>query len=225
MCISFISCLGDMAKDKTLDVLKKPVHAVVLKPHHLQELQQQGKLPGGGVVKQAPPAQPLPKEEKPKPKRYNPLAGFDMKAMTSPTKQAVKKTKLRVLHDNIPPIPKDKQPPCHECKTAACCRAFVVAISKEEYESGLYDPYAVELDPKYMKQLRGNVLLTATAASPVHHVKDKTEYYLEGQIGEPCPFLDENNQCSIYDNRPITCRVYTCVGDPRITQKMRDGDE
>lgn len=214
-----------MAKDKTLDVLDKPVHAVVLKPHHLQELQRQGKLPGGGVVKQAPPAQPLPKKAKLRPKRHNPLAGFDARAMSSTTKRAMQRTKLRVLYDRIPPIPADKQPPCHECKTAACCRAFVVSITKEEYESGLYDPYAVELDPKYMKQLKGNLLRTATAASPIHNVKDQTEYYLEGQIGEACPFLNDDNQCSIYDDRPITCRVYTCVGDSRITQAMRDGDE
>lgn len=210
-------------KDESLDVLKQPVHAVVLKPHHLQDLQRRGKLPGGGVVKQPPETQPLPKEEKPQ--RYNPLGGINLKEMVSPTRSAIKKTKLRVIHDRVPPIPKDKQPPCTECKTAACCSAFVVAITKDEYESGLYDPYAIELDPKYMRQIQGNLLLSATATSPIHHVTDKTEYYLEGAIGEPCPFLDSKNRCGIYEYRPITCRIYSCVDDPRITQKMRDGDE
>lgn len=25
-----------------------------------------------------------------------------------------------------------------------------------------------------------------------------------------CPFLNNNNRCDIYDNRPIICREYTC---------------
>ncbi len=209
-------------KKDTLDVLKQPVHVVVLRPHHLQELQKKGKLPGGGVIKQSPPQQELPKKEKPK--RYNPLQSFNMKDVTKPARQAMRRTRLTVLHDRIPPLPDNLKPPCDECKTSACCTAFVVSITKDEYESGYYEPYAVKLDPKYMKQLQGRMLLPSTATSPVLHVKDKPEYYLEGRLGETCSFLVDN-RCSIYEQRPITCRVYTCVGDPRITQGMRDGTE
>jgi Fe-S-cluster containining protein len=213
-----------MTKKDTLDVLKKPVHAVVLKPHHLQELHRKGKLPSSGAVRSLPPQQTLPKAKKPVKKRYNPLAGFDMKSVAKPARDAMRKTRLTVLHNSLPSLPQNLQPPCTECKTSACCIAFVVSITKDEYESGYYEPYAVELDPQYMKQIKGSVLLPSTATSPVHGITDEAEYYLEGRLGEPCPFL-ENNRCSIYDQRPITCRIYTCVGDKRITQAMRDGTD
>lgn len=208
----------------TPKVLKKPVHAVILRSHHLQDLQKRGKLPSSIVVRPMPESQPLPAETKPTKERYNPLAGFDRASMMQPAREAVRKTRLTVLHDNIPTLPDHLKPPCDECKTSACCRAFVVSITEDEYASGYYEPYAVKLDPKYMKQIQGRILLPSTATSPVHRVKDKTEYYLEGRIGEPCPFL-KDNRCSIYEHRPVTCRVYTCVGDTRITQGMRDGTE
>lgn len=206
------------------DVLKKPVHAVVLRPRHLQDLQKRGKLLNGGVIRTAPSQQTLPVKEKKK-KRYNPLAGFDIKSVTKPARDAMRKTRLRVLHDSIPPLPKDKQPPCNECVTSACCVAFVVSISEEEYESGQYDPYAVKLAPEVVRQLRGKTLLSTTATSPVHSIGEQTEHYLEGKLGEPCPFLLSGGKCGIYDQRPITCRVYSCVGDDRITPGMRDGTE
>jgi Fe-S-cluster containining protein len=209
-------------KDDSLDVLKEPVHLVVLKPHHVQELTRKGKLPGGGVVYQAPPPQTVLPGTKKLKKKYNPLEHFDMKSVMKPARDAIRKTRLTVLHNYVKPIPSELKPPCGECETSSCCRAFVVGITQREFESGYYDPYAVKLDPKYMKQLRGRLLLPSTATSPILGVKDKSEYYLEGRIGEDCSFL-KNNQCSIYEHRPITCRVYTCVGDERVTQDMRDG--
>lgn len=204
---------------KKPESLDKPVHAVVLKPHHLEKLN----LKSGGVIKSLPKQQKLPKEEVPQAQRsFNPLAGLKL-PRNNVARETSKKTRLRVLYDNLPPIPPDKKPPCDECKTSACCYAFVVAITKEEYESGAYEPYAVKLDPEYMKQLKGRSLLSATVLTPVHGVTDEVEYYLEGEIGQPCPFLGDNGRCTIYEYRPATCRVYTCVGDDRITQEIRDG--
>ena len=30
----------------------------------------------------------------------------------------------------------------------------------------------------------------------------------DGAVDTRCPFLDENNRCSLYENRPIACRVF-----------------
>jgi len=29
-------------------------------------------------------------------------------------------------------------------------------------------------------------------------------------LGETCPFLDDNNQCTIYEIRPCQCRLFHC---------------
>ncbi|MEG2411263.1 MAG: YkgJ family cysteine cluster protein [Clostridium sp.] len=30
-----------------------------------------------------------------------------------------------------------------------------------------------------------------------------------------CPFIDENNICTIYEQRPLTCKVFVCFGDSK----------
>ena len=41
------------------------------------------------------------------------------------------------------------------------------------------------------------------------------------QFGRPCPLLDKNGSCSIYDIRPITCRVYVSFSDPTYCRPGR----
>lgn len=199
------------------DVLKKPVHLALLRPTELDKLaanKKIGQTPYG--VNPKVDAQPLPVE--PKPERYK------VPVPKIPTVKAVKnQIKLKVLHDRVPPIPADKIPPCSTCKTAACCHVFVVNIDEMEYESGLYGDAAVKLTPEMYKQLRGKFILPQMLTAPRPTGADA--YYLEGKIGEPCPFLTEDKKCGIYDIRPKTCRAYTCVGDPRITEGMRQGTE
>ena len=208
-------------EDETLKVLKAPVHLVVLQPSHIQKLQAKGTFPVGGLVRPIPEPHELPGVPKPvRVPRHNPLARFKPPHVNS-VKDRMKKTRLAVLHDRVLPIPDHLKPPCGTCKTSACCKAFVVGITKEEYDSGLYTPYAVALDSKYMKQLQGKLLLPITATAPVRGTEG-IDYYLEGRIGEDCPFLAENGDCGIYDQRPITCRVYSCVEDDRITDEMRE---
>lgn len=155
------------------------------------------------------------------PKKVNQLEGVKT---TNPIVQANKRLRLRVLNDRLPEIPEDKKPPCESCKAAPCCKAFLVELSKSEYESGLYEEYAVEITPEIEKQLHTQGLALTMLGSPVSCGEGVSKYYLEGGIWDACPFLQEDNRCGIYENRPLTCRVYTCVGDKRITQEMRDGD-
>lgn len=192
------------------DVLKKPVHVAVLKPTYMQQLAKEGKMPNTAFSLPTPNPQQLPGPEQAKVK-----LGFQAPNLV---KRVQAKTKLRMVHDNVPPIPADKQPPCDTCKTAACCRAFVVNITELEYESGIYGDAAVKLTPEISKQLRGLPSLLTAPRSMTGNT-----YYLEGKMGEPCPFLTKDNKCGIYDIRPVTCRVYTCADDDRITEDMRSG--
>ncbi len=151
------------------------------------------------------------------------------KGGSSVAKQSVLRTRLRVMHDSVPKVPAELAPPCHECKTAACCRAFLVDITREEYESGLYGDHAIKLTPEMQEQLSLSptswLAFAAAQGSSMFAGRSENMYVLEGLMGQPCPFLKADNKCGIYEYRPLTCRVYTCVGDSRVTQRMRDGHE
>lgn len=201
------------------DVLKKPVHLALLRPTQLEKMAMEQKIAASPFgVDPNVPAPPLPVEQKEKP--------FKVALPKAPsyTKTAKKQIQLKVLHDNVPPIPEDKKPPCSTCKTAACCYVFVVNIDEIEYESGVYGDAAIKLTPEMFQQLRSRFALPQMMTAP-RQAGDKPAYYLEGKLGEPCPFLTDNKRCGIYDIRPRTCRMYTCVGDSRITEGMRQGTE
>jgi len=130
-------------------------------------------------------------------------------------------TRLRIFHDRVPP-PKNKAP-CDTCATSVCCSAFVIQLTKEEYDSGLYGDNAVELDAVNAANMHGKLSTYSTLSFPLMSHLGGTVHYLEGTIGTPCPFLASDNKCSIYEDRPVVCRTYSCMDDPRITQEHRDG--
>jgi Fe-S-cluster containining protein len=207
------------------DILKKPVHLAILKPTHIQKLAEAGKLPASPyglnpAVEQAP--LPAPTVEKANSLGLGKLLKPQV-AQSDLLKKNKKQLQLRIIHDRIPPLSPEKVPPCNSCKTAACCVAFAVNITQQEYDSGLYGDAAVALTPDMHKQLQSKFLLSAVYGSP--KIRDKPAYFLDGKIGEPCPFLTADKRCGIYDIRPATCRTYTCVGDSRITEGMRQGTE
>jgi Fe-S-cluster containining protein len=206
-------------------VLEEPVHVAVLKPTHIKQLHKEGKLPKNVVSLEPPEEVHLPRKKTKSKKKFSPLKNFNPVDAQKVRKQAVIRTKLRVLHNNVPKFTEDEQPPCDTCKTAPCCVAFVVALVEQEYSSGLYDPYAVKLTPEILKQVQGRVLIPATVGTPIDFESKDPQYWLEGRVGDPCPLLDSESKCTIYENRPLVCRTYTCVGDDRVTQDMRDGKE
>lgn len=201
------------------EVLKKPIHLAILKSTHIQKLAEKG------VIKQSqfgvnPDAKlsPLPGPEKETKQKMTALpSGSNMLT------QARKQVRLTVLHESVPPLPADKKPPCDSCKTAACCTAFIVELTQLEYESGIYGDAAVKITPEMYEQLGSRFIAATKLVAP--RVEDKTRYILEGMVGEPCPFLTDDKKCSIYDIRPVVCRTYSCVGDERITEGMRQGTE
>lgn len=220
-----------MTKNKTPDILQRPVHPKTTEKTRIRELHEEGKIPrstGGTTLPPEPPK--LPKEEPVRKSktglvRFEPLRGFaPMQDAQKVRKTAALKARLQVVHANVVTPTGDKTPPCDECKTAACCSAFVVHLSPDEYHSGLYAPHAIEITPEVAKQLRGKLLSTSVAGIPMLG-QGITHFYLEGRLGQPCPFLGADKRCTIYNIRPAVCRGYSCVGDSRITQGMRDGTE
>lgn len=208
------------------DVLKKPVHYILVKDTLLDRLRREGKLQGEHqAALLSPPRPKLPTEDKQHSSLISKVMVQSSAKSGNIAKQSVLRTKLRVIHNNIPPIPPEKAPPCDTCKTAACCRAFVVGIEKAEYESGLYGEYAIEVTDEMKKQLQADSYLFPIAmnAPSLFDQRGDENHFLEGVVGTACPFLGTDMRCTIYEYRPITCRTYTCVGDERITQDMRDG--
>jgi len=207
-----------------LKVLKKPIHAAIFRPTHIRKLHDAGKLPKSAVSLEVPSDLVLPKERKvssiPK---FNPLKGFNSKNVV---KQEYAKARLKIYYNNLPAMPEELTPPCSSCKTKICCSVFVISLSQEEHESGFYDPYSIKLVPEVVCQLQSRLLLPTTVRATVYNSsEDRPHYLLEGILDEPCPFQAENGLCSIYETRPEVCRTYTCIGDDRITQEMRDGND
>jgi len=207
------------------DILKRPVHVAILKPSHVQKLAEEGKFKPttyGMDPTIKPPSLPAPTPEKPPSKLNIPKVPKQVVANSNIIKTTQKQLRLRVIHDRVQaPNP---SPPCGSCKSSACCYAFVVNITEEEYESGLYGDVAVKLTEEMYNQLHSRYLQAAMLGAPGLS-GDKTAYYLDGKISEACPFLTPENKCGIYDIRPITCRSYSCLNDSRISEEMRQGTE
>jgi Fe-S-cluster containining protein len=87
---------------------------------------------------------------------------------------------------------------------AACCREWREGISFEEYRSGLY-------------QAEQMCALTDKACDlPVAVCVHRT-YQLKKNADNACFHLDElNHQYQIYENRPKTCRDFSCQGGWRL---------
>jgi Fe-S-cluster containining protein len=81
---------------------------------------------------------------------------------------------------------------CNGC--GLCCRLFLINLSKEEYESGIYTtvfPKGISPDKFSEAQNCGAILLA------------KKE--------DDCCIYLEDNKCSIHANRPKVCRAFFCT--------------
>lgn len=202
-----------------MSILKKPVHTALIPIAHIDKLRDSRRMQNTVVTVEGQTHPKLPEEDTRLPKMEipKPPKGISPKRRVS----------LKVMYDRLPPLSPEKEPPCNTC-AAACCRVFVVDLLKDEYESGIYDPYVVKLTEEVSTQLNSTPILvsqfmdTLLAASVVRD--GNTRYMLDAQVGEPCPFLTNDNKCGIYEDRPLICRSYTCVGDSRITDEHRSGN-
>ncbi len=195
--------------------IKDPVHVAIIPITHLETLQKTRKFQDTALTHaQGDNRGVLPKQ----------LDKVDKQPLPKVKLPSIKKrVHLKMLYDTIPKA--EEEPPCDICQ-AACCRVFIVDLLKDEYESGIFDPYVIKVTKEVSTQVHSSSILVGqmqellTPALVTTAGKDR--YVLEGQVGEPCRFLI-NNRCSIYEDRPYICRTYSCIGDTRITDEHRSG--
>lgn len=201
------------------NILEKPVHPALYKYTELEKLQHANKLTKTSASLVQPTRTELPVAKRPERK-----LSAHSQSFKSSTHKAKAKMKLKVLYERLPPIPKELKPNCENCNTQACCTAFIVPITKLEYESGIYEDNAVKLTKEAVEQLRNSFVLrwSMLQMGGLFSQEKEVYYFLEGSLGMKCPYLGDRG-CSIYNHRPLTCRTYTCVGDSRITQEIKDG--
>ena len=90
----------------------------------------------------------------------------------------------------------------HEVCQAMCCCEWEVDISSDEYASGLYSAESICSFTK--KACSNGSLPCINRGYLLSKKEDKSCIYLEG------------NQCSIYVDRPRTCRDFQCSGGWRL---------
>lgn len=93
---------------------------------------------------------------------------------------------------------------CEECRplcAAVCCRGYaLVSLTEEEAKSGryAYKEASDDCDCELCKKMR----------------ELGVRYTLPKQPDGGCIYLDGTRRCSIYEERPETCRRYSCVNVP-----------
>lgn len=89
---------------------------------------------------------------------------------------------------------------CGECRpfcAAVCCRGYTfVALTDAEAESGKYS------------YKEGDPACDCDACKGMREAG--LRYVLRKRADGACVYLDGTGQCSIYDDRPETCRQYSC---------------
>lgn len=205
------------------DILKKPVHPVLTKTTVLEKLDHANKLTGTSVSLPQPNKFSLPIEKR----EVRSRLGTKVTREKPVSYKIRAKHKLQVIYDRLPPLPKDLEPDCKSCKTSACCVAFVVPLTKMEYESGIYGDNAAKITKEAADQLKDTSAYrwSLLKMGGVLRQDKDTYYFLEGSMGMKCPYLGDSGGCTIYEDRPFTCRTYTCVGDDRITDDIRSGKQ
>ena len=93
---------------------------------------------------------------------------------------------------------------CEECRpfcASICCRGYsFISITEDEARSGIYN----------YKEASETCECDTCKRMREHEIR----YALRRLSDGSCVHLDGNRRCSIYDDRPETCRKYSCVNIP-----------
>jgi Fe-S-cluster containining protein len=89
------------------------------------------------------------------------------------------------------------------CRCAACCRRLLIEVGLED----------AEREPR-IKELGSPVYAPAELTESGR--KELEGYLLNSREDLACVFLDrQSNLCSIYETRPLACRLFDCDGAGR----------
>lgn len=93
---------------------------------------------------------------------------------------------------------------CEDCRpfcAAVCCRGYgFVSLTDEEAMSGRY----------LYKEASESCNCSACSRMRELGIRFAMRKLPDGS----CFYLDGSRRCSIYENRPATCRAYSCIGVP-----------
>lgn len=90
-----------------------------------------------------------------------------------------------------------------DCRCAECCRRLIIEVDLED----------AEREPKVRE--KGSPIYTPGELTGTGQ-RELEGYLLNSQEDLACVFLDRaTSLCSIYDTRPLTCRLFDCHGEGR----------
>lgn len=204
------------------DVRKLPVHPALTKAPDSEKVLNRATLIESRVSLQPVERQALPKATKKKDKREyrGPLAGASSDRNQSVARDARRKRRLALVHEQMETMPA----PCDTCKTSVCCYLYPTFLAKEEYESGAYRGNTIEITRGQANQLKNPLNYALVPESLLMRSRGKGSLYmLKRREDGACVYLGGDGKCTIYNERPISCRAYTCLGDKLIPEYLRDG--
>lgn len=94
---------------------------------------------------------------------------------------------------------------CNSCQ-ALCCRLPVEVAPEELVTMGLATADEVELGDKYLQKIPKLKKIIK------RYNRKSNKFLLEQTANNDCIFLDKHRRCSIYDQRPQTCRNHPEMG-------------
>lgn len=105
------------------------------------------------------------------------------------------------------------------CRCAECCKRLIIDVGLED----------ANREPKIAE--KGSPILSYPDENGVRHLEG---YLLNGREDIACIFLDKGtNLCTIYETRPLSCRLFDCAGEGReqlielgiLPRDVTDGQE
>lgn len=116
-----------------------------------------------------------------------------------------KHTKMRAFHRLVEEFTAEAKPPYVACKSgcAHCCHIAVPVHP---------------LEAKMISETTGRAMTTPESLTP----KNLELQSAIASYDNPCPFL-KDNLCSIYESRPLTCRVHFNLDEDELLCRLEKG--
>lgn len=138
---------------------------------------------------------------------FETLQGTQTMADAARSAMALTEAASASFRDNFP------NQPVYACKStcAACCHLFVAV------PPGIAEAIAAHIEVTFSPAERAALVTRLTEA-----VTAAAEAEDPVRLRRRCPLLGEDNRCSVYEVRPLTCRAFTSTSVSRCQQIVFD---
>ncbi len=114
----------------------------------------------------------------------------------------------RLLELAVKKLPPEAQPCCSRCTTPHCCSEPAYCDDHE------IDAMLGGLTQAQRTQVAVNTMRWIPKSLPfIKQERPNAFPYRLANI--PCPFLGQDGRCMAYENRPMDCRMFIALGDPK----------